>query len=80
MSYMISRGLCKEDNKRLAFWIKVKQFDLALQIYREMKRKNCVIDKNLEAYMFLRFYREKDELSENNKKLLKFLTKKLIMA
>ena len=81
MSYRyatISKGLCKEDNKRLRFWIKVKQYDEALQIYREMKKRNCLIDSDLETYMFLRFFKE--NLDGNDKKRLDFLSKQLIMA
>ena len=74
----IVHGYCRIDNQLLRFWIRLKQFDECLRLYREMKRRNCRIDSDLENYMYLRFYREKSELNENDKKMLKFLTKQLM--
>ena len=60
-----------ENNRKLRFWVKAKCFDKALEIYRNMKRKNCQINKNLEIFLFLKFFKE--NLNANDKKTLKAL-------
>jgi len=68
---MYDKIICVENNRKLRFWLKTKQFDVAFSLYREMKRKNCIIDKDLEDFMFLKFFKE--NLDANDKKTLKAL-------
>jgi len=69
---MYDKIICVENNRKLGFWVKAKQYDMVFQIYRELKRKNCQIDKNLENFVFLKFFKE--NLDANDKKTLNALT------